>query len=232
MQFAPKYREDISKYFKGTYVKLKEFGDQLFLIRSVDSLSVRGTHEEGEFIIYLNDETPYEVDYILPHKSFFQYGSHAVQLRRVPDRQYFRGLCVSNTRLEYLRDGRLHQHDLGFPILKAFVTKPAFPNLRAAIGANESTIAISPRMMYHRLQRQIYVDFVPVAKVSPSKLEVAVTKPIFKDEILDFLKSTNEVDIFKLVDYVPPPPKEKTKPEDLLKELAKTAKKEANHVDW
>jgi hypothetical protein len=220
MLFDSSHRDDILRYYRGTYVKFKETGDQLFYIEHVDGIKVSGTHESGRpFVLYLNDETPYEVDYILPHKSFFQYKGQAIQLARIPAKQYFRGCCSQNVSLAYLYNGSLKFMDLGFEVLMSFVKKPAFPNLRAAIGSADISTAMSPRMMYVKSNKQLYVDFVPVAKVNPGKLTIYVTKPIFKDEILALLRNNNEENIFQVEDYVPPPPKVKTNTEDLLKEM-------------
>ena len=224
MQFIPENREDIIGYYKGTYVKFKEFGDQIFQISQVDSMSVKGTHESGEqFILWMNEETPYEMEYILPHKSFFQYGGDAVQLQRIPAKQYNRGLCGQNTQLSFLSSGGSLKHlELNFEVLKAFVAKQQWYTLQGAIGAQDkSTCALSSRMMYHRALRQIYIDFVPVAKVSPAKLLVQVTKPIFINEVQELLAGSG--DKFQVVAYTPPPPKEKTKTKDLLNEMVKAA---------
>jgi hypothetical protein len=220
MLFDTSHRDDILRYYRGTFVKFKETGDQLFYIENVDGIKVSGIHESGSpFVLYLNDETPYDVDYLLPHKSFFQYNGMAVQLARIPAKQYFRGCCNQNVSLAYLYNGSLKYLELDFKVLQAFVKKPAFPNLRAAIGSADTSTALSPRMMYVKSNKQLFVDFVPVARVTASKLNIVVTKGIFKDEILALLKSNNEDMLFSLEDYVPPPPKEKTKPEDLVKEM-------------
>lgn len=223
MLFAPKYRDDLVRYYRGTYVKLKEFQDELFFLEEISSTSVKGTHENGDrFIIYLNDETPYEVDYILPHKSFFQMGPNAVLLTRVPAKQYFRGLCEANTSLSYMEasTGRPVNMALDFTALKAFVNKPKFPSLTEAM-SNEllSTVALSPRMMLRRTHRHIYIDFVPVAKVNPKTNTVQVTDAIFWDEVDQVLAARGDKPTWKLEMYMPQP---KSKPDDLVAELKKT----------
>lgn len=224
MNFAPANRDDISRYYRGTFLKLREFGDQLFFIEQVDSFRVAGKHESGDpFVIYLDDATPYEVDYILPHKSFFQFGQHAVMLRRIPARQYFRGLCDSNTQLEYLGPAGMKNVPLDFSALKAFVGKQKFFTLQGAIGADVYTAALSPRLMYHHSKREIYMDFVPIARVQPNKLQIIVTKPIFLDEVNEMLRNSGDDKVFKASLYTPPPPKEKTTTADLLKEMQKAA---------
>jgi hypothetical protein len=208
MLFVPKNRDDISRYYRGTYLKLKEFGDELFLIEHVEANAITGKHESGKpFIIYLDDETPYEVDYILPHKSFYQDGANAVQLVRVPAKQYYRGLCASNTALVTVSNvGVIKQGTIDFNSLKKFVYKQAFFSLKAAIGTEGNiTCAMSSRMMYHRSKRELYIDQEPIAKVNPGKLQISLYYPIFANEVMDVLKSHNEHNIFSLVAGTPPP---------------------------
>lgn len=229
MQFCPKNREDISRYFRNSYIKLHEFGDQLFFIEGVENTRIVGQHESGEkFCIYLNDETPYEMDYILPHKSFFQYQDHAVLLCRIPAKQYLRGLASSNTSLSYLDPGgKPKGHDLSFEILRAFVNKGEWPSLTAAWGIqNQYSVALSSRMMLNRQNRQLYIDFMPVATINAAQRRIDVKKALFLDEVNDLLASTEEAQKWEVKVYTPPPKKEKTKTEDLLKEMgAPTLKK-------
>jgi hypothetical protein len=222
MHFVPSNRDDIIRYYRNTYIKLSEYGDMLFLVENIDSMRVMGRCENGDpFCIYMDEDTPYKVEYILPHKTFFQLGANAVQLQRVPAKQYFRGLCSQNTQmLMMIAPGQLRQAELNFANLKQFVTKQAFSGLRAAIGNNEAvSVVLSPRMMYLRSRKEIYIDFTPVAKVNPGKLLVSVTKPIFLNEVKELLENHGESKYFTVDIHIPPPPKEKTKTADLLKEM-------------
>lgn len=222
MQFCPKNREDISRYFRNSFIKLHEFGEQLFHIEGVEPTRITGTHESGEkFCIYLNDETPYEMDYILPHKSFFQYKEYAVLLCRVPAKQYLRGLAGGNTSLHYIdQAGKPRAFDLGFEILKAFVNKGEWPTLTAAWNNPAvHSVALSPRMMLNKSTRQLYIDFTPIATINPGQQRIDVKKGLFMDEVIDLLATTNESKHWEVKLYVPPPKKEKTKTEDLLKEM-------------
>lgn len=223
--------QDISRYYKNTFVKFKEHGDELFYIQNVDHYKITGTHESGEaFTLYLNDETPYEIEYILPHKSFFQYQGRAVMLQRIPAKQYHRGLCAENTQLMFL-EGRPLTMDLGFEVLKAFVSKKHFSSLVAAVGDSEATtLALSPRMMYHRGNGQLYVDFTPVATVNRGKMTISVKKTIFMEEIVELLNSRNEQDKWKVEVFVP---SVKTKADTLLKEMGEPSalKKPAKFVN-
>lgn len=222
MQFCPKNREDISRYFRHTFVKLQEFGEQLFFIESVEQLKITGTHESGEkFCIYLNDETPYEMDYILPHKSFFQHNADAVLLCRMPAKQYMRGLSPSNTTMQYLDlGGKLRAIDLDFTSLKAFVNKAKWLTLSEAIEVQgKNTVALSSRMMYHKGLMKLYVDFTAVAAVNPKGGRIDVVKPVFYDEVMDLLRAMGEEGKWTVNKVVP---KVKTP-----KEISEAERKEA-----
>ena len=61
MIFKASNWEDISRYYRNTYVKFKETGDRLFFIRRVDSYAVTGTDEDGtEFELYLKLKEKFE----------------------------------------------------------------------------------------------------------------------------------------------------------------------------
>ena len=220
MIFSPKNRDDIIRYFRGTYVKFKERGDELFYIEAVNEMRVTGKHESGvPFTIYLDEDTPFEVDYLLPHKSFFQHGQHAVQLQRIPAQQYFRGLCGHNTQFSYLAGGTAPKNlQIGFDILKQFVSKQKFYNIQGALTAQElSTCVLTSRMMFNRANRQIYMDFTPIAKVIPAKGSIVMIRPVFYDEVAEFLKNTGEK--FSLEKYPPPHVPQKVRTKAMLQDM-------------
>lgn len=221
MIFSPATRQDIMKYFQGTYVKFREEGDKLFLIEQIEAYRILGKCENGEqFCLYMNNETPYEMEYILPHKSYFQFGPNAVLLTRVPAQQYFRGLCASNTNLSYMGPGGVKAMQLDFEALKHYVNKQKTFTVGSAIGASEcATCVLTSRMMLNRGNKQIYIDFTPVAKVQPSRSAITMLKPIFFDEVQDMLKSTESDKIWKLERDVPPPVPKKVTNKDMLKDM-------------
>jgi hypothetical protein len=206
MFFTPENREDIKKYFQGTYLKFKpddsgKFdSNTLFYIDHIDSYVVTGKVEDGrEFKLFLSEEHPYEVDYVLPHKSFFQYDKHAMLLQRVPARQYHRGLCAENTSLSYLDvdKGAIGAAELSFAALKAFVMKQKFMTLKEAITSKKQSCVLNTRMMFVPKNNQIYVDFEPVARVNPGST-IQIIKPLFKHELMQYLHSNNEQGAFAI----------------------------------
>jgi hypothetical protein len=195
MLFSTDNYDDINRYYRGTYVKFKETGDRLFYIRDVGPQRVTGTDEEGtEFELFLNHDDPYEVDYVLPHKSYFQLNKRACMLQRVPAKQYRRGICGENTRLTALgKTGNLVQVEIGFDALKAFVSKQAFPSIKTVLTMKNKplSVAISPRFAFVPETGQIYTDLLAVAVVSKKDNRVTVTREIFRPEVTQFVSDLN-----------------------------------------
>lgn len=198
MKFVPSNNQDISKYFRGTYIKFKEFGDMLFNINYVDSYEVKGVTEEGrEFRLFLSENHPYEVDYILPHKSFFQFEDKACMLQRIPQRQYQRGLSMSNTGMNYLgEDDTPKGLRVDFTTLKAFVSKQKFFTLSEALKSQNKSCVLSKRMMFRPVNNTIYIDFIPIAKVVGK--DIKMIRPLFKEEIKAFLLETMEANLWEI----------------------------------
>lgn len=207
MLFSSENWDDIRKYYLNTYIKIKEAGDELFFINRVDRAQVSGIVENGgEFVIYLDDANPYEIDYVLPHKSYFQLDKDAVQLYRSPAKQYQRGLNTSNTKVVRLnRAGEqesLSEGGLDFKVLKAFVEKQPFRTLAQAIDKNApvaNSFVLSPRMMFHRVTKGLYIDFVRVANVHTGDRTITMIHPVFTDEVKTLLKQNNETELFKVL---------------------------------
>ena len=197
MQFKSSNHEEISRYYKGTFIKLREFGDQLFAITGVNSESVTGQMPDGnDFILHLSDEVPYEVDYLLPHKSFFQNGKNAVLLQRVPARQYRRGVCSDNTRMTELSNtGNTRNLSVNFATLQAYVQKSTFPSMADAIANKKrwKSVALSKRVAYVSDMMTFFVDLRPVARWDTDK--VVMLNKLFTDELTKLATPSN----FKVV---------------------------------
>ena len=187
MIFLSSNYDDISRYYKGTYVKFKDTGDKLFYIRNVHRDSITGCDEDGtEFELYLNDTHPYEVDYILPSKSFFQYAKRAVLLQRIPAKQYQRGISGNNVKLVSLtKTGGLSTMDMGFEVLKAFVSKQNFWSLDEAVRnkGRMISIALTPRIAYIPEAGYIFVDTTAVARVDKKDKTIYMLASIFSNEL-------------------------------------------------
>jgi len=176
MLFVPQAAQDIERYYHGTYVKFQETGDRLFYIDHVSKHKVSGMcDDETPFDLYLSDEFPYEVDYVLPNKSFFQHGDHAYMLERRPMKQYKRGLCGENVSLFRHRGGNEFTNwPISFEVLKAFVAKQNFPTLKEAF-LNEGkrlSIAVTPRILYVPKGGRLFIDRTQVALIRAGKNSV------------------------------------------------------------
>lgn len=194
MMFVPQFADDINKYYRNTFVKFKETGDTLYYIRDVSHRMIRGTDQDGtEFELYLSDEHPYEVDYVLPNKSFFQLAKSACLLQRIPAKQYRRGLCPENTRVTRIgKTGNLVSVDLSFDVLKAFVAKQSFPSLATVLlqKSKPISVALSPRFAYVPEVGLIVADTTPIAAIDKKEKTIVMLHSIFKPEVQELVKNT------------------------------------------
>jgi hypothetical protein len=194
MLFSPETFEDIHRYYRHTYVKFPERGDELFYIRNVERNKLTGQHESGdEFELYYSNEKPYNVEFVLPRKSFFQHKNRAYLLQRIPAKQYNRGINANNTLIQSLnKTGGLTGHDIGFDLLKAYVAKPAFPTFDKAVTSKGKlvSVAMSPRFAYVPETRGIFADHICVAFVDHPNHKVVVTHQVFMPEIKALAKDS------------------------------------------
>lgn len=193
MLFVPSARDDISRYYKNTYVKFHETGDRLFYIKGVNTEKVFGIDEDGnDFILYLAADKPYEVDYILPRKSYFQYENRALILLRIPAKQYQRGVSEANTKLlKLMGRGSFTTSSINFDTLKAFVGKQQFPSFTEAMKTiGEGSIALSPRFAFACKTRGLYLDQLHIGSVARRGKMVRLFSPLFVKEVSELVKDT------------------------------------------
>lgn len=195
MIFQSSNYDDIQRYYRKTFVKFVEMGERLFYITHVDSTVVTGVDEDGtDFELFLSDEHPYEVDFALPHKSFFQFGKYAVLLSRHPAKQYQRGLCEGNTQVIGLDSGgAVKKFSIGFDILKSYVAKQNFASLDEAITNKDrkNSTVLSPRFVYVPRTKTIYLDVVPVATVDTKTKQIRCHTPLFQPELKEIAKGSH-----------------------------------------
>ena len=187
MLFIPSARDDIVRYYQHTYVKFRELGDTLYYIHRIFEDRVEAVDvKHNQVVIYLDDDHPYEVDYVLPHKSYFQDGDRAMMLFRIPAQQYKRGICGDNVCMGFPmgsgNGGDYETVELSFQRLQTYVNKPLFVSLPEAIGLPYHSTVLSPRMAYVREPSTICVDFVPVARVEQGS-RIKMLRPIFRKEV-------------------------------------------------
>lgn len=183
MRMSPSVWRDIDRYYKNTWVKFQEFGDSLFYINEVNDKAVTGIDTSGgEFILYLSEEVPYHMTYVLPHRAVFQYRDYAYLLSRNPARQYKRGLSTDNTTLRRLPDGGAM--DIKKELLVAYVEKQAYATLREALygKGRQKSLALGSRFSFDKSSQNLYLDTRRIAAFSRDVRQLLVL-PIFKTDV-------------------------------------------------
>lgn len=184
--------EDIRRYYVGTIVKFKETGDMLYQLTTANNFYVEGLSQNGDILkLYLDEQHPYEMEYVLPHKSYFQVNKCAAQLYRIPAKQYQRGIGTDNTEIRVIQRGDFSKLPILFDTLIHFVNKQKFFSLQQAVDAEgmESCV-LTPRMAYCRYTNVIYVDLTAVATVEGKT--VVMSKKVFTNEVEEMLSQHNE----------------------------------------
>jgi hypothetical protein len=132
-------------------------------------------------------EVGYTIDYVIPKKTTYQLNEAAVNLSRIPARQWKKGMNKQNTLFQALCANSLWAPVTFEPqFINGFVNKPGYYTYQDALRefkASEhlDSAALSPRMSICR-NGTIYVDTVAVAKLD-EKSERIVTKNLFIPEI-------------------------------------------------
>ena len=191
MFFQQSNVSDIDKYFRNTFIKLKEFGDELFYVSGVHSSCVTGKDQTGEdFELILSDAMPYEVDYVLPSRAVFQSGNRVSMLQRIPARQYKRGLCADNTQLVDVYTGEKLAIDMD--TLVGFVNKPRYTTFDDVVKKKVGkSVALNSRFSYHAADGSIRCDLKPIGAVDLASKTLKVNK-LFAPEIKNLLDLCKE----------------------------------------
>lgn len=195
MLFNSETSNDVSKYFRGCYVKFPQTGDYLCMVDSVDSERIIGKiftpDSEGNW-----DERPYqhplfegvEIDFVLPKKSYFNYDGSAHFLYRIPARQYRKGICPENTAvIRMSSNGGLHGINFNFHMLTAYVNKQQFLPFGTT---GKNSYAVAPRMAVSK-QGHIFVDKTIVGFYDGKS--IIVRHKLFQEDVEKVLKAHNQV---------------------------------------
>lgn len=174
--------QDADKYFRGCFIKLKESGDTLVLIEKVNQQALWCQDENGEAVcIEINGEETgtigYELDYVIPRKSYFQDGNTANILTRIPARMWKKGVSKENTAFSVLVDGVFLKRDVSFEALKAYVHKPVY--LPYTEATNYNSIALSPR--FAMWKSNVYLDQIQVGRYYQESKTLLCKKLFMKD---------------------------------------------------
>lgn len=185
--------EDVKKYFQGTFVKFKEEGDKVYKISSVGTshlVAQDSTGEEIEVNVFSATDTkhkPYEIDYVIPKRTVYQYGDCAAMLYRVPARMWRKGMDPRNTEFVIFKEnGQAGKLEMTHSIIEGFVNKPGYYTFDDAVnnfqnGESLLSAALSPRVFITR-KGGVHIDQVLVGRWTPIKREVTV-KSIFVSDL-------------------------------------------------
>lgn len=176
---------DAEKYFQGCYIKCKEYGDTLVLIKKVTPEALWGVDEyEQNVCIELDGENTgthgYELDYILPKKAYFQYGAHAYFLSRIPARMWKKGLSSENTTIQSLGLNGHSFTSFHLKYLKGFVNKPGYVNYKEI--TDQTSVALSPRFAMRKTDGVIFLDITQIGCYNKTTNTVVVPK-LFLDDV-------------------------------------------------
>lgn len=175
---------DITKYFLNTHVKFKEEGDKIFFVKKVTPNHVLVVDQNNEeAIIDLSED--YNLEYVIPKKTVFQLGEHALFLSRIPARMWKKGMSVDNTQFAKLSTTGWEGIPFNIHTVESFVNKPCYFTLEDAItnfeAAQLRSAALSPRISISK-NGGVWIDTVLVGKFSFAKKELAC-KAIYKPEL-------------------------------------------------
>jgi hypothetical protein len=178
--------DDCKKYFEGTWVKFKEEGDNtIWYINEVTPKHLFAKSVDEKEIIGVDLEIGYTLDYVIPKKTTYQLHESAVNLSRIPARQWKKGMNKQNTLFQVLTgDGIWLPAPFQPDVINGFVNKPGYYTPHDALREFKASehlrsAALNPRMSIAR-NGTIFVDTVLVARFDGERL---ITKSLFVPEI-------------------------------------------------
>ena len=174
--------EDCRKYYEHTFTKFKETGDTIFYIQKVSPDDILAKDINGNEVgIYL--DSGYNLDFVLPRKTVYQYGAHAAILQRIPAKQWKKGMCAGNTQtLVACPEWMPISFDI--KIIEGFVNKPSYISSKDAvprlIDGTLTSAALSPRFSMNN-NGDVFLDTVVVGTMSFDQGIVKAKKIVEKE---------------------------------------------------
>lgn len=205
MQISSANWTDVQKYYQDSYVKFdREYGDKLHYIYKVRLEGVLYRDSDNkEGILYMDHDNPYELEYIMPHKSMFQHGANCFLLTRVPAKQYSRGLTNTNCHFQWVDPlGKWRPADFDWSVLNAYTNKPAFRSIADCVRdpAGRSSEALSKRLAI--AGSLLFCDTFKIGRVDSVKKNLHVVD-LFRAEVEKLLETThckpffNKIEVYK-----------------------------------
>lgn len=191
MIFCSNNVSDLKRYFQNSFVKFPMAGEIVHYVDKVQSDGVRGrfygpddkgnmVEQEFLFELHHDDGLQPDVQFIMPRKSYFNHEGKAHLLKRIPARQYHRGVTSENTSIVNLHtNGDFLGVNLKFAVLHAYVGKQAFPPIRRLDGGS---VAISPRLAY-AAAGNLYVDQIRIGSINHDDKVIHLSNELFLPEV-------------------------------------------------
>ena len=186
MRVTPDNYGDAEKSFSGCFIKVKEYGDTICLLQKALPQALIGEDEHGNAIAieidgHTSGKVGYDLDYIIPKKTFYQRGNYAMFLSRIPARQWKKGICKANTALHrVMQDGGFAAINLTFEELAAYTKKPDYQTPDQIQG--KYSVALSPRFALTH-SGDVLLDQAVVGRAYLAKKLVLASK-LFVDDII------------------------------------------------
>lgn len=180
--------EDFKKYYEKTWVKFPKLSQDTlwFVERVTPEFAEVSTSNHDEAMIDL--KRGYDMDFVIPKKTVYQYGDSAACLSRIPARMWKKGMSKANTQFQVLLPQGWMAVNFDPQIIEGFINKPSYldvyPNITKLQGENPELIsmAITPRISMNG-KGNVFIDSVMVAKYVPKTSTITV-KSLFAPEIV------------------------------------------------
>lgn len=196
MKFCQDNWEDIKKYFDKSYMKFPLIGDEVVYVEQVGATGMRGKQSNPEFdewvFTFANNPQGTEVEFVLPHKSFFEYEDRVFFLSRLPSKQYKRGICRDNTQVMVLTVDGFDTVELSLALINAYTAKPSFQGFR--VDRVGQAYAVSPRMAVDQVGR-IFIDRTRVGYIDVQARSISCSHELFLPEFDRVLKMNNQAGV-------------------------------------
>jgi len=189
---------DIQKYYEGSYVKLREMGDRVFLIHKVNKEGVFFQDSDNmEGVIHLHDSSPYNLDMVLPNKALYQMGQYCYSLARIPARQYSRGITQQNCQIMKLTSEGWGKVPLSFVVLQGYMSKPMYRPLAEVVETCKHSEALTDRFAYQAQGKKIWCDNRVVGTINKDLKTVACDK-LLEREVLKLIGTLKDYKVLCL----------------------------------
>lgn len=192
MEISSNNWTDVQKYYQDSYVKFdREYGDRLYYIYKVRPEGVLYRDSDNqEGILYMDTENPYELEYIMPHKTMFQKDKHCYLLTRIPAKQYSRGLTNSNCQFHLLDAlGKWKTADVAWDILNAYTNKPAFRSIADCVRDPAGRVSEALSKRFAIAGSLLFCDTFKIGRVDSAKRNLHVLD-LFHNEVEKLLETT------------------------------------------